>query len=425
MPALSAWSAAIEPALPQAVRAVVEALLIGFLIGAQREASHGEGHPGVRDFVLIGLTGAICGLLQNAWLTVAALISITAMLGVFYFHVRERTGITTEMAAVATFTLGFLVATPGNPLGAPLAVGTAVVVVAFLEAKRSLHRLIRETITETEFNDTLRFLALIFIIYPVLPAGSFGPYGFLDPRKIWAFVILVSSISYVGYFLEKFLGSGRGLRLAGVLGGVASTTAATASFARSCRERPQQAALYAQAAILANAVQFHRLLAVLGVLGAPLAAALVGPMALMSLAGLAVSAVLVPRKTSVPASGGLTLANPLQLWPALKFGGVFTLVLFFSKAAAAAGRGGGVYWAGALGGALDTDAVAVSAAELLHAGRLTSDGAWITVLLALGSNAVVKTAIAFSAGGREFGLRVAAGFAAMFAAGVLGWWAVP
>lgn len=425
MPASIALWFAAELALPQAVRAVVEALLIGFLIGAQREASHGEGHPGVRDFVLIGLTGAICGLLQNAWLTVAALLSITAMLAVFYFHVRERTGITTEMAAVATFTLGFLVATPGNPLGAPLAVGTAVVVVAFLEAKRSLHRLVRETITETEFNDTLRFLALIFIIYPVLPEGDFGPHGFLAPRKIWTFVILVSSISYLGYFFEKFLGSGRGLRLTGVLGGVASTTAATASFARSCRERPDQMALYAQAAVLANAVQFPRLLAILAVLGAPLAAAMVAPMALMSLAGLAVSAVLAPRKASGTEPAGLAIANPLQLWPALKFGAVFALILFFSKAGAAAWGGRGVYWTGALGGALDTDAVAVSAAELLSGGRLTAGGAWITVLLALASNAVVKTVIAFSAGGRAFGLRVAAGFAAMFAAGALGWWAAP
>ncbi|MCS6951388.1 MAG: MgtC/SapB family protein [Bryobacterales bacterium] len=416
---------AVEPALPQAVQSVVEALLIGFLIGAQREASHGEGHPGVRDFVLIGLTGAICGLLQNAWLTVAALLSITAMLAVFYFHMRERTGITTEMAAVATFTLGFLVATPGNPLGAPLAVGTAVVVVAFLEAKRSLHRLVRETITEIEFNDTLRFLALIFIIYPVLPTGSFGPYGFFDPRKIWTFVILVGSISYLGYFLEKFLGSSRGLRLTGLLGGIASTTAATASFARACRDRPEQVALYAQAAVLANAVQFPRLLVILAVFAAPLAAMMVGPMALMSLAGLAVSAALAPRKTLAPAVGGLSLSNPLQLWPALKFGLVFALILFFTKAAAAVWGGGGVYWTGALGGALDTDAVAVSAAELLTAGRLTPDGAWITVLLALASNAVVKTVIAFATGGRDFGLQVTAGFAAMFAAAVLGWWAVP
>ncbi len=196
---------------PEAVRGVIEALVIGFLIGAQREASHGERHAGVRDFVLIALVGGICGLLQNPWLTVASLVAITALLGVFYFHIRERTGITTEMAAVATFCLGFLTATPDNPLGEPLAIGTAVAVVAFLEAKRSIHKLIREVVTEAEFNDTLRYLATIFIIYPILPDGRYGPYDFFSPRTVWVFVILVSSVSYVGYFFQKFLGAHRGL----------------------------------------------------------------------------------------------------------------------------------------------------------------------------------------------------------------------
>ena len=41
-------------------------------------------------------------------------------------------------------------------------------------------------------------------------------------------MILVSSVSYVGCFLEKFLGARRGLRLAGIVGGLASTTAANA-----------------------------------------------------------------------------------------------------------------------------------------------------------------------------------------------------
>ena len=58
-------------ALPGSMISIAEALLIGFLIGAQREASQGDGHPGVRDFVLIALIGAICGLLQNPWLTAA------------------------------------------------------------------------------------------------------------------------------------------------------------------------------------------------------------------------------------------------------------------------------------------------------------------------------------------------------------------
>jgi uncharacterized membrane protein (DUF4010 family) len=407
--------------LPSAIVAIAEALLIGFLIGAQREASQGEGHPGVRDFVLIALIGAVCGLLQNPWLTVAALASVTAMLAAFYFQVKPRLGITTELAALTTYCLAFLAASPVNPLGEQLAIGLAIVVVGFLEAKKALHKLVRETVTETEFNDTLRFLAIIFIVYPILPEGDFGPYLFLSPRRIWTFVILVSSVSYAGYFLQKFLGARRGLKLTGILGGLASTTAATASLARSSAEAPESQPLYGQAAVLANAMQFPRIILLLYVVSPVLANATLVPLLCMTLAGLLLG-LLIGRKSGVEAgSSSLALRNPFRLLPALKLGLLFGLILFASKAASAAFGTDALYWASGLGGSLDADAVALSLSDLLAHGSATVAMSTAGVFLALLANAVVKTVIAFYAGTRAFGWAVAAGFAAMFAAGLLGW----
>jgi uncharacterized membrane protein (DUF4010 family) len=408
----------MAPDMPAAAVAIAEALLIGFLIGAQREASKEEGHPGVRDFVLIALIGAVCGLVEHAWLTAAALISVTALLGVFYVRGKERSGVTTELAAVTAFALGFLAATPLSRL----ALGTAVVVVAFLEAKRWLHKLVREVITEAEFDDTVRFLAIIFIVYPILPEGQFGPYGFLAPRQIWAFVILVSSVSYAGYFLGKFLGVRRGLKVAGVLGGLASTTAATASFARNSSEEPENRALYAQAAVIANAVQFPRVLLILSLVSPAMARAVWLPLAGMTAAGLAVGLLMggaVAREASPSAA---VLRNPFRLMPALKFGALFGVILFASKAASAAFGSGALYWTSALGGSLDADAVALSLADLLARGEVAAPLAALGVLVALLANAVVKTAIAAYAGAASFARSVAFGFGAMFAAGLALWY---
>jgi hypothetical protein len=90
--------------LSQALRAGAEALLIGFLVGAERKASREESkrQPRVRDFLVIALAGAICGLLGLAYLTVATLLSIAIVLAVFHFKVTDRSGGTTEMAAIAT-----------------------------------------------------------------------------------------------------------------------------------------------------------------------------------------------------------------------------------------------------------------------------------------------------------------------------------
>lgn len=402
---------------------IAEALLIGFLIGAQREASQGEGHPGVRDFVLIALIGAICGLLQNPWLIVASLVSVTAMLGAFYFQVRPRAGITTEMAALATYCLGLMVASPDPRFGAPLAIGIAIVAVGFLEAKRSLHKLVRETITEVEFNDTLRFLAVIFIVYPILPVGEFGPYQFLAPRKIWAFVILVSSVSYAGYFLQKFLGPKRGLKLAGVLGGLASTTAATASFARSSSEEPENRLLYAQAAVIANAMQFPRVLLILAVVSPPLARAVLLPLGVMTVAGLSWGLLMGRMSRMETGQPSVRLQNPFRLLPALQFGVLFGAILFASKAASAVFGNAALYWTSALGGSLDADAVALTVTDLLSRGDLSAATGAVCVLIALLANALVKTAIALYGGAPAFVRSLAAGFVLMFAAGALAWFA--
>ncbi|MEN6534739.1 MAG: DUF4010 domain-containing protein [Bryobacteraceae bacterium] len=410
------------PTIPAAATAIAEALLIGFLIGAQRETSQDERHAGIRDFVLIALVGAVCGLIEAAWLTVAALVSITALLVAFYFHVRERTGITTEIAAVATFCLGYLTARPAGSFGAPLAIGTAIAVVAFLEAKQSLHKLIRETITETEFNDTLRFLATIFIIYPLLPEGAFGPFGFLDPKTIWLFVILVSSISYIGYFVEKFVGAQRGMKFLAVFGGLASTTAATTAFARNSTEKPGEQARFSQAAVIANAIQFPRLLVILSVANQALAQDTATMMAVMCIVGLLYSFVVVRVGGKETPAGAVAVGNPFRLWPALKFGAVFAAIVFLSKAAAAMFGGGTVYLTSAIGGSVDADAVVLSVAGLVTSGGVAVGIGSVSVLIALAMNGVIKTAIAFYAGTRPFAWKLAGGFAAMFGSGWLTLW---
>lgn len=405
--------------MPASLVGLAEALLVGLVIGAQREAAQDERHAGVRDFFLIALAGGICGLLDSALLTAAALVVIGGILAVFHWEARTRTGITTEMAAVATFCLSVLATHPARPLGAGLAIGAALIVVVFLEAKRALHTFLRQTITEREFNDTIWFLALIFIVYPILPTGSYGPYGAFSPRQVWLFVILVSSISFAGYFLEKFLGADKGLAWTSLLGGLASTTAATLAFARQSREQPEERRLYWSAMTIANAIQFPRVVAILYVVNSALAYATLSTLAAMTGAGLLCGALLYRRSSPAGATRRLPTGNPFRLVPALKFGALFAAVMFFSKAAAAELGDRGVYWASTAGGAVDADAVSVSLANLELAGAVSLATARSVLFVALLANAVVKTGLAAWAGGAAFAWRAALTFAAMFAAGAL------
>lgn len=399
---------------------MAEAVLIGLLVGIERESDREERHAGLRDFVTIGLAGGLCGLLQQPWLTAAVLLAIAGLLALFHWQTPGRTGITTEIAAVATFLLCVLTTTPGVEWGSPLAIALTVVLVLFLDAREALNRFFRETITEREFHDTLRFLAVIFVILPVLPERSYGPYEFFTPRRVWMFVILVCSISWLGYFLQKFLGEGRGLALTGVLGGIASTTATTTALARQSREPEVLIAGYTRAVLLANAVQCPRIWAILLAISPALARASAPALGAMTLAGFAAAA-LLGRGAGGPQAGGVALSNPFRLAPALKFGALFAAVRLLARALTDRYGDAGVYVASAIGGSVDVDAIVFSTAGLARDGTVSTAAAAGAVLLAWGANAVLKTGIAYYAGARPFAHRVTAGFLVMLAAALLAW----
>ncbi|OKH68298.1 hypothetical protein EB72_01835, partial [Mycobacterium sp. SWH-M1] len=62
-------------------------------------------------------------------------------------------------------------------------------------------------------------------------------------------------------------------------------------------------------------------------------------------------------------------------------------------------------------GLADAHAGAVAAASLAAKGAVTVDTALLAIAAALGSNLLVKVVLAFTAGGRRFGLRFMAGMA--------------
>ena len=73
-------------------------------------------------------------------------------------------------------------------------------------------------------------------------------------------MILISSLSLVGYVLTRLLGPSRGVALTGLTGGLASSTAVTLSFAKEGREKPEIAKALACGILLAWAVMGGNLL---------------------------------------------------------------------------------------------------------------------------------------------------------------------
>jgi uncharacterized membrane protein (DUF4010 family) len=401
--------------------AMAEALLIGLIVGVEREADQTERRAGLRDFITVALAGGVCGLLGVAWLTGTALIALTALIVVFRIQTPQRTGITTELAAVATFLLCVLTTTPGLGWGAPLGIAVAVIFTLVLETRKVLHKFFLQMITEQEFHDTLRFLAVVFVILPILPNVNVGPYGFFNPHRVWIFVILICSISWLGYFLQKFLGAGQGLRITALLGGLASTTASTLALAKECAADPEHPEAYVQAALLSNTVQGPRILVLLMIASPALAMYCLPALVAMTLTGVACAFLLGrSHKEEKEAPARMAMSNPLRLTPALQFGALFAAIRFFAAFGVTELGSSGVYLTSAVAGAVDADSVVFSMSGLMRENKLGEWPAAMGVIIAIAANFVLKSILAWSTARGVFGRRVTIGFVLMTAAAVAG-----
>ena len=104
-------------------------------------------------------------------------------------------------------------------------------------------------------------------------------------------------------------------------------------------------------------------------------------------------------------------SRPFALRPALVLAAVRTVALLVGRWGADVLGPKGAVLAASAAGLADAHAGAVAAASLAAKGDITVDTALVAVAAALGSNLLVKIVLAFTAGGRRFGLGFLAGMA--------------
>lgn len=403
-----------------ALAALGAAVAIGFLIGFEREwqsraDGRTSGFAGARTFTLVGFVGGLCGLISVDALSIAAL-ALIGVLTVAAYLVETRQpqggrGGTTEIALLATFLLGFA-ATSGMLLAAAVG-GVAVVVI--LSLKDEITRL-AGAIEAREIHAALQLLVVSVLILPLLPDRGFGPYGAINPRAMWMLVVFISGLSFIGYFLMKWMGASHGAALTGLVGGLASSTATTLSLSRLARDNKGDAATYAAGIVGANVVMLGRI-GVLVALIAPAAFVALRPaLAVGAMVGAAVMLAYWRRGARSGAAAAVDIGNPFELRPAL----VFAVILGFISviAAWASDRYGaaGLQGVALLSGFTDIEAIIITASRQAQQGDIDPALAASAALIAAASNGALKAGISAAVGGARLGIYVAAAFIAIFAA---------
>lgn len=398
------------------------ALAVGLLFGLQRErAQRTTGRralAGARTFPIVALLGAVSVALAGGevgGLAVAGFCAVGLLTAVGYWRTsadEKGVGLTTEALLLLAYVLGAGAAAGHRQL--VTVVGAAAFVLVGL--KERLHGFAGR-LTDEDEGAFLKFVAVALLVLPLLPDRDVGPFGALNAYDVGRMVVLVAGVSFVGYVAVKVVGPGHGLLVTGLLGGLASSTATTAAFARRSRENPELSAPLAAGAIGACGVSFPRIFA-LAVVVSPAFAQRLWPALLPMALGNAVAA--VPGLLAVRrASTDVPLKNPFELAPAVWFAAIYAVVVLVARAAQAWFGDAGLIVAGALAGTTDMDAITLSVARIFPT---SGDGASLVraVVVAAVANAVVKSAIAWTAGTREYGRRVAFGVLGSAALGLLG-----
>jgi uncharacterized membrane protein (DUF4010 family) len=384
-------------------------LLLGLLVGLQREHVN-HGMAGLRTFPLITVLGTVAatlGLSFGGWIVAAAMVGLV---GVSFFPglVRLRSkdpdpGITTNVAVLLMFCVGALLAID-KMTAVGIAVGGGVAVL--LQFKPELHGFAAR-LGDADLRAIMQFVLIACIILPVLPRGTFGPLAVFDPFEAWLLVVLIVGMNLGGYILYKFCGAGAGTLLAGILGGMISSTAATVSYSRAARHDPAHVRVAAVVIMIATTVAFLRVLTLIAVVSPEFLLHALAPIALLTMVTL-VSLLVLWRRVRREPPAVPNPQNPTQLRPAIFFAAMYVLVLFALAATKKYVGGHAVYGVAALSGLTDLDAVTLSTARLVKDGAVVAAQGWRMVVLASLANLLFKAGVvAVLAGGRLFRLILA------------------
>ena len=395
------------------------AILLGALMGLERERS-GTRIAGMRTFPLIALLGAICSFLAELsgsfWTVAAGFLAVTALSvtgNLLQARRRPDPGITTEIAILVAFGVGAFV----QYRQAYLAVAIALAATAILYFKPHLHAFSRK-VEQRDLYAVFQFGLVTFIILPVLPDASYGPFDALNPRHIWLMVVLISGISLTGYIVLKGVGKRWGWPVLGLLGGVVSSTATTLAFSRQARSNPGLSRMVAMVVILASSMLMVRVTVEIAVVHPPLLRQLGLPVFGMLVAGLAAGGVVWRRSHQEDAIVPET-DNPAKLPRAITFGLLYGLVLLAVSAAKHYLGSEGVYVVSLISGLTDLDAITISSARLVSTGVLEPQQARNAIILAVLANLAFKLAAVRILGSADLARWTTLGFAAIAAVGIV------
>lgn len=388
------------------------ALLLGAIIGLERgwdtrKQKVGERIAGIRTYSLTGLLGGVSAVLADlitVWVLPVMLLSVVAI-GIVAYSQRldyiRNFSITGLIGLVLTFCYGAL-AVVADPV---MAIAAAVVTAVILDNKEEIHGLVNR-LKAHELDAALKLLLISVVMLPLLPDQPMGPGGVINPREIWWMVVLIASISFIGYFAMRIAGTSRGILFTGLFAGLSSSTALTLHYAKQASRNPEFTPLFAAGILIACGTMFPRILVYCWVINPDLLPLLSFPVLVMTVL-LYLPAIVIWKKQPqhLENSQPVRNQNPLDLTTALIFGILLVAILLLGELLKNTFGDAGIYVLAASSGIADIDAITLSLTRMTN-NSLQMNTAVMGIVLAAAMNNLVKTGMAWVIGNRRAGLLI-------------------
>lgn len=413
-------------ALNNSIIELLVAILLGAFLGIRREMvsqnSHKKSFMGFRTMMLLSSMGVVSTFFPTMeYLPAVFFCGLLIFLGLAYangaFNLK-RIGLTSEFSAILVFWIGVLVGLEQQVLAIILTIYIAIT----NGFKKEFHSFVG-TINPKEWIGALQLLTISGAILPFLPRTPVDPWGVLVPFNVWFLVILISGVGFFGYFLTKFFGARGGIPLTGFLGAIVSSTAVTTSMA-SQSKRAKLTGIFSVGILIAVSTMHLRVIGEIliwgnGVLGVKF---LVVPFSMVIVSAL--FALYYFRRTSKnhnlsKVKSDVQLESPFELVPAIKFGGVFVVVLLALALGQKYFGDSGVYVAAFLSGFVDVDAIVLSSLESVKLGEMTSEVAQWAIGIAIIMNTLVKILYVALLGSKKLVSKIATGIVLTCIVGVI------
>ncbi len=384
-------------------------LTFGFLTGLElREyrRNFGKEEPqlylgSTRTYTFIALTGWVLFKLSaiSFYMGLGALTMLYALL--YWRQLRlSMTSMFTFVIALLVYHYGMLV--DKYPLW--LLVAVFVVLVFLLHMREQIVRVSRLLAPEEIFT-LAKLLLLSAVILPLLPDHQVAAWLPVTPFKVWLAVVVVSSISYLGYVAQRYFFRDQGVLITALFGGIYSSTATTVVLARQSNQLPRPYRKWAAGIILATGMMYLRLIVIAALFDLTIMRMIAPPLAAMALLTLLVTLGLLwmeRRDGFNPVVFDEHNINPLELKVAFVFAALFVLMAVITQLVTQHFGEMGLSILSLVVGFTDIDPFVLSILNgQFHASTAQLASA---IVIAAGSNNLLKAAYAVWFGHRDTGL---------------------